>query len=67
MKQTICDICGQKVKERAYKIGFKPVLLYRGSYAYDYGMRDICDDCFKTIKKIIKEKQNDRVRINLDY
>ena len=60
MKQTICDICGQKVKERAYKIGFKPVLLCRTSYAYDYGMIDICDNCVEAIKKTIKEKQNER-------
>ena len=61
MKKTVCDICGQEVKTPAYKIGFKPVLLCKISYAYEgYGMKDICDNCFEAIKKTIKEKQNDK-------
>ena len=60
MKKTVCDICGQEVKDPAYKIGFKPVLLCKISYAYEYGMKDICDNCFETIKKIIKEAQNEQ-------
>lgn len=62
MKKTVCDICGQEVKGCAYKIGFKPVLLCKTSYTYEYGMKDICGNCFETIKKIIKEKQNESRR-----
>ena len=65
MKKTVCDICGQEVRVPAYKIGFKPVLLGKISYAFEYGMKDICKECFEAIKKTIKEKQNDKNNNNI--
>lgn len=60
MKKTVCDVCGKEMKKYAYKIGFKPVLLGMTSYTFEYHMKDICDECFYDMRKIIEEKQNEQ-------
>lgn len=60
MNKTVCDVCGKEIKKYAYKIGFKPVLMSKTSYTFDYNMMDICDECFYEMRKIIEEKRNDK-------
>ena len=62
MDKKVCDVCGKEIKKYAYKIGFKPVLMGKTSYTFDYNMMDICDECFYEMRKIIEGKRNENER-----
>lgn len=59
MKKIVCDVCGKEIKKYAYKIGFKPVLMCKAPYTFEYDMRDICDECFYEMRRIIEGKRNE--------